>query len=252
MENKNIFAEQYLSIGPDFNIFINDIEMPGSDFYSLSETLKPTGVLFSPYKMSEWLVKQIDRNFSSSNDKIIVVNLGGGGSMTSDLLVRNSKINIADDFKLNSNSQLTQEIINYFLVNDRFSVLLVDDVVVSGNTALNTKNGLLYETALKVDSVDRNRRFTVNSKPTKTIDWYLASWMLFGSSRNVTNYQDQFKQIFTGLIYSGTDRQPPLNSLSGFVESSERAADITTSYSEKYSTTDRSFKDYINRYTKQK
>lgn len=242
------------------NILINDVGASEEWENECRQLLSPSIEFVEPEALSTDLrevLYQSNRALAGVNTAVVYPKRGGLAVQKSiDLRSALPDVNLQEfgieAFRSYRNAPPTitapRELINSLQQGLFKAILVVDDVIVTGETLREVQQEIYRET----DKVDESRyvpdlRFSwadieIDRLPIK---WYAASWLTYAKHKVQASTLLEYQRVFTGIYYKGEKGQPPLNSISTWVYDERKGQQVLTAYAQKYATNPEGFCRFI-------
>lgn len=245
---KTIESEVDFLVPDRTNVLINDISASSAWIDICTNLLIPELIVFNPSSLSrilEMSAVKFDKELADQNVAVLYPKIGG--LKVKDTLNINSTLSKStiDEFEVESRRskpntapdvQLPEKFIEGVKGRSYDSIVIIDDVVVTGSTMSAVRNTTHFETEeIDDSSYNPSLRFgwseiRITSTPLK---WYGFSWMA-ASREEQTNTLRGFEKIRVGMSYKGESGQPAVNSISTWVNDTIKGQAVLEAYAKKY------------------
>lgn len=222
-----------VSVPVNTNILIDDVGLDGNDRQHLSGLINTKIVLLNPQDLMNKTEASIET--STQNGALLLIPREGGlkiatrlkkQPVATEVLVTRDPSNPIDGRLIDDPS--SQELLDTFQTLKPESVLIADDVAVSGATA------------------EYLRRF-VESKLGTTYLWSLTVWLMaFPRDKKSQSGIEGFSQSNASLLYAGESGRTPVNTLYDWIFNPVKKPAVVPAYAQKYAANSSEFQAFID------
>lgn len=227
-EYPSLQYQQFILLDDDYRIFIDDISLPNDDSILIHQKIEQLAsacsggtYIYSINDLTNQLKKQLNTMLENMQKNSVLLIFPGEGSQSVKKLLFNDMalyktIDIPARRKIDTSSGKVEGVDiliqdnfhDYLSENDIKTILLIDDVIATGTTAVNIrercdKNIVFIAAPLLMFSPIQNKQYEYNRQPPSGIKG--------------------FTKIATPLVYQGLGKIPPVNSISTLMGQSDRS-----------------------------
>ncbi len=242
------------------NILINDIGADENWKDECRRLLQPNLQFLAPHELSgnlEIALKRIREGLAES--KVAVLYPERGGIEVQKSLDLGSVLQKVEyqEFRVGSTRYspgtppiivLTQSLVDSLKQRTYNTILVVDDVIVTGETLKAVQNQICFETD-EVNDTEYNQslRFSWSEVELKRLplNWYAASWLTSAKPKTQKPTLSEYRRVLTGLYYKGEKGLTPVNSISTWVFDETKGQQILEAYAQKYAQDPQVFCEFI-------
>jgi hypoxanthine phosphoribosyltransferase len=258
----NLYSQDEIIVPVNVNLLINDVNLDVYQQQELQSLSNRQMKFLSPLELSVSLQNQLIGLTPNLTEKKVAVlyPLQGGAIVQKNLNIENVFSNqvyiqqfAIDTKRLQPNSSpsvvLPIPLVDQLKNKQLDTILVVDDVIVTGTTIDQIKYQIYEET----DEYDYSRyeqglRFDYGEIELTRLplEWFAASWLTYAKPKVQVKTLSVFQQIYTGIYYKGEKDQTPVNSLSTWIYDENKGQKVLTNYANKYTNNPSDFTNYVN------
>lgn len=242
------------------NILINDIGADENWKDECKRMLQPSIEFVAPQELSDNLGMTLNRECRElAEKKVAVLFPGRGGVAVQESIDRRNIFPNVDyqEFRVGATRSFPRAIPAIILpevliesLRQRIydTILVVDDVIVTGETLKAVQQKIYLETdEVNYEKYNQSLRFSwseveINRLP---LSWYAASWLTSAKPKTQATTLSEYQQVLTCLYYKGERGQTPVNSLSTWVLDEIKGQKVLEAYAKKYATDPQAFVKFI-------
>jgi hypothetical protein len=260
LENRitnNLVVGEYVTYQNGVNVIINDLKLNEIKKDNLGSLSKRSLDFLEPEIVFENLLALLPKELLN-DQKIAIIYPANGGLLLKSILnineynkeyVVEAKRDVVNSMRIIS---LPKKLLDN-LMNDKINTILVlDDVIVSGSTLKAIQDEVYKQTDIVDESMcNQGERFSWISGVKKRLDlkWFAGSLMTSARRTKDKREQDEnlmgFEKVFTSIYYKGEGGFTPVNSISTWVYDENKGDGVLLSYANKYANNPDEFIKYV-------